>query len=88
MSRESRKKSRKARVREERVNPKPSTIIPWKAARNPDTRWQSMTARGGQRVSFTPVGEKIPVDVTDPTAPFTLALSIVGSRNGEGDVEA
>lgn len=86
MSRESRKRDRKARVREERANPKPETVIPWKAARNPDTRWQGMTARGGQRVSFTPVGEKIPVDLADPTAPFTLALSIVGSR--EGDVEA
>lgn len=83
MSRESRKRQRKARVQMERANPKPPTIIPWKAARNPDTRWLNLSARGGHRLSYTPVGHKVDVDLDDATAPFALALAIVGVDQGQ-----
>lgn len=83
MSRESRKRQRKARVREERANPKPPTVIPWKAARNRDTRWQCLSTRGGHTLSYTPVGPGVPVDLDDPAAAHTLALTVTS-----GDADA
>jgi len=76
MSRESRKRARKERNALPR-NPK---VDPVKASRNRDTRWQNLTARGGIRISLVPVGEKIPVDLDDPAAPFALALRLTQGR--------
>ena len=45
--------------------------------RDPRTRWQNLTARGGLEVSFTGSGKQIPVDFEDPSAEHALALSLV-----------
>lgn len=84
MSREARKRERKARNNAERTNPTPTPILPWKAARDPNTRWQNLTARGGRVLSFSSVGAKIPVDLDDPAAPHTLAMATMA----RGVVEA
>jgi hypothetical protein len=80
VSREARKRERKARVREERANPREKPNLPWKVGRDPATRWQNLSARGGQKISYLPVGQKVEVDLDDPTAPFALALSLTSSE--------
>ena len=75
MSRESRKLRRKARNSELST---PPTTIHSKLDRDPSTRWEGLTARGGQKLGFTPAGSKIPVDLDDPAAPFALHMSACG----------
>ncbi len=81
MSRESRKRERKARVAEKARQEKPD--MPWKVGRDPATRWQNLSARGGQKLSYRPAGQKIAVDLDDPTAPLALALSFSSSENSD-----
>jgi hypothetical protein len=85
MSREQRKKQRKARNAEIRANPPAPVIDPVLAARDPATRWTNLTARGGAKISLVPVGPRIPVDLDDPTAPVALALHLT---QGSGVDEA
>ncbi len=78
MSRENRKRARKARRAHERANPPPPTVRV--ETRDPRTRWASLTARGGHSLGFRPVGAPIPVDLDNPDAPLTLHLAAHGSR--------
>jgi hypothetical protein len=80
MSREQRKKHRKARNAERRAHPPTPKVDPVLAARDPSTRWANLTARGGARLSLVSVGPRIPVDLDDPTAPMTLALHLTRGR--------
>jgi hypothetical protein len=83
VSREARKRERKARVREEGANPQEKPDMPWKVGRDPATRWQNLSARGGQKLSYLPVGQKVAVDLDDPTAPQALALSFSSLEDSE-----
>lgn len=92
MSRQQRRKKNKKARREERERlaaadaeamrlrlPLPSLFPNGTTPETRDlrTRWQNLTARGGLRISFVPVGPKIPVDFSDPMAEHALALSLV-----------
>ena len=46
------------------------------------TRWASLAARGGLKVSFKGSGNRIPVDFDDPAAEHALALSLVVEDQG------
>lgn len=80
MSREARKRERKARVLAEKANPQEKPDMPWKVGRDPATRWQNLSARGGQKLSYRPAGQEVAVDLDDPTAPLALALSFSSSE--------
>jgi hypothetical protein len=69
MSRESRKSQRKSRQ-----SPEPK-VVESLLNRDPLTRWKGLSSRGGHPLSFVSVGNKIPVDLDDPTATFALSLS-------------
>jgi hypothetical protein len=83
MSRDKRKKARKARRAHERAHPKPMT--PRTETRDPRTRWTNLSARGGLTLSFRPVGDPIPVDLDDPAAPFALHLAAVRRAEEDGE---
>jgi hypothetical protein len=46
--------------------------------RDPRTRWQSLTARGGHTICFIPTGVTVPIDLDAPDAENTLVSALAG----------
>lgn len=44
--------------------------------RDPRTRWQNLTARGGHTISFTPTGFTVPIDLDARNAENTLVSAL------------